>query len=101
MLLFLFLFFNDWCVNYLSDLDLSFAFGACGLRGKHNYFKDMAHRVKCYKNIPKTLASHHQHMMHMMCYYFGTSISGYILGKNTTVGPGMFSTCEAYAVAKI
>lgn len=34
--------------------------------GKHNYFKDLAHRVKCFKNIAKTLATRHQHLM---CYY--------------------------------
>lgn len=32
---------------------------------KHSYFKSLAHRVKCFKNIPKTLADRHQHLM---CY---------------------------------
>ncbi len=52
--------------------------------GKHSYFKDLAHRVRCYKNIPKTLATRHQHMM---SYVFGAaSISTYPFGKNTNVG---------------
>lgn len=59
--------------------------------GKHSYFKDLARRVRCYKNIPKTLARCHQHMM---CYTFGTaSISGYPFGKNTNVG-----TCKNYVI---
>ena len=33
---------------------------------KHNYFKSLAHKVKCFKNIAKTLAERHQHLM---CYY--------------------------------
>ena len=61
---------RSWCMRF---------------EGKHNYFKDLARRVRCYKNIPKTLASRHQHMM---CYYFGTiSDNGCPFGKNSTVGP--------------
>lgn len=33
---------------------------------KHNYFKNVAQRVKCFKNITKTLADRHQKQM---CYY--------------------------------
>lgn len=38
--------------------------------GKHNYFKDLAHRLKCFKNIPKSMAHHHQELM---CYYVNGS----------------------------
>ncbi len=31
--------------------------------GKHSYFKDLAHRVKCFKNIPKTMAHLHQELL--------------------------------------
>ena len=52
--------------------------------GKYNYFKDLAHRVRCYKNIPKTLARRHQHMM---SYIFGTSsISNTPFEKDSSVG---------------
>lgn len=33
---------------------------------KHSYFKSLAQRVKCFKNIEKTLADHHQSLM--SCY---------------------------------
>jgi hypothetical protein len=33
---------------------------------KHGFFKSLAHKVKCFKNIPKTLAQRHQNLM---CYY--------------------------------
>jgi len=52
--------------------------------GKHNYFKDLAHRVKCFKNIAKTLATRHQHLM---CYYLGTSTPGSPFCKDAMVGP--------------
>jgi len=54
--------------------------------GKHSYFKDLAQRVKCYKNIPKTLARRHQHMR---SYTFGTaSLSTTPFGKNISIGVG-------------
>ena len=40
-----------WCMRYES---------------KHNYFKDLAHRIKCFKNIPQTLLHHHQRLL---CLY--------------------------------
>ena len=33
---------------------------------KHNYFKDLAHRVKNFKNILKTMAEQHQEAL---CYH--------------------------------
>ena len=53
--------------------------------GKHNYFKDLAHRVKCFKNIPKTLATRYQRLT---CYYHATNHSSFI--KDTLVGPGNY-----------
>ena len=50
---------------------------------KHNYFKDLAHRVKSFKNIPKTMAERHQEAL---CYHMRSTSH---LGKNTHVGPGM------------
>ena len=61
--------------------------------GKHNYFKDMAHRVKCFKNIPKTLASRHQRLV---CYQFATGHS--TLFKETTFGPGTVCVCVCVCV---
>ena len=57
-----------WCMRY---------------EGKHNYFKDMAHRVKCFKNIPKTMACRHQEML---CYHLN---SGNAFAKNIMTGPGL------------
>ena len=37
--------------------------------GKHSYFKDLSRRVKCFKNISKTLTFHHQRLM---CYYMNS-----------------------------
>ena len=38
---------------------------------KHSYFKSLAHKVKCFKNIAKTLAELHHNLM---CYYsFGAA----------------------------
>ena len=54
--------------------------------GKHNYFKDLAHHVKCFKNIAKTLATRHQHLM---CSYLGTSTPGSPFCKDAMVGPGV------------
>ena len=52
---------------------------------KHSYFKD-SQRVKCYKNIPKTLARRHQHIM---SYTFGTaSLSTSPFGKYVGIGVG-------------
>ena len=49
---------------------------------KHNYFKDLAHRVKNFKNVPKTMAERHQEAL---CYHLRSNSQ---LGKNTRVGPG-------------
>lgn len=59
--------------------------------GKHNYFKDLAHRVKCFKNIPKTMASQHQRMM---CYHLNSGFSPY--SKQNNYGPGIFHLCYWY-----
>ena len=54
--------------------------------GKHNYFKDFAHQVKCFKNIAKTMAQNHQEYL---CY----KLNNYMHYRSpfdvkTTVGPG-------------
>ena len=54
--------------------------------GKHSYFKDLAQTVKCYINIPKTLARRHQHMI---SYTFETaSLSTSPFGKYVSIGVG-------------
>ena len=51
---------------------------------KHNYFKSLAQRVKCYKNIAKTLSSRHQKLM---CYYLCNPLSSPIIkGIKTSKG---------------
>lgn len=53
--------------------------------GKHSYFKDLAHRVKCFKNIAKTMAERHQELL---CYYLNTENDVSPFVKNTMVGAG-------------
>lgn len=48
--------------------------------GKHSYFKDLAHRVKCFKNIPKTLANWHQEMI---CYQINSDHSTFFTKAET------------------
>lgn len=51
---------------------------------KHNYFKSLAQRVKCYKNIAQTLSSRHQKLM---CYYLCNPLSSPIIkGIKTSKG---------------
>ena len=38
--------------------------------GKHNYFKDLAQRTKCFKNITKSLSHRHQRLV---CYHLSKS----------------------------
>ena len=72
------------CFYYFHRFGPIVRFWCMRFEGKHNYFKDLAHRVRCYKNIPKTLARRHQHMM---SYIFGTSsISNTPFEKDTSVG---------------
>ena len=47
---------RSWCMRF---------------EGKHNYFKDLAHRVKCFTNIEKSLPSRHQRLV---CYQLATQI---------------------------
>ena len=58
-----------WCMRY---------------EAKHNYFKTLAQQIKCFKNIPKSLANHHQRLM---CLYFNSK-SGMDLNKQTISGTG-------------
>ena len=51
--------------------------------GKHSYFKDIARCVKCFKNIPESLAFHHQRLM---CYYLNSD--KFFVSLDTLTGPG-------------
>ena len=61
--------------------------------GKHNYFKDIAHRVKNYKNIAKTMAERHQQFS---CYSMNSSCVGSQYRKESKVGPGMLSSLHSF-----
>ena len=50
--------------------------------GKHNFFKDIAHRLKCYRNIEKSMAERHQ------LYSSYMSMSG--INKKTLTGFGKY-----------
>lgn len=61
-----------WCMRFES---------------KHSYFKDLSHRVKSFKNIAKTLATHHQYLV---TYYLnsGSAAGKSPFCKETEVGVG-------------
>ena len=61
--------------------------------GKHSYFRDLANRVKCYKNIPKTMAERHQELL---CYYLKSTKNGSPFMKETMVGPGTCVPCACF-----
>ena len=48
--------------------------------GKHNFFKDVAHHLKCYRNVEKSMAERHQ------LYSLFVQMSGF--DKKATVGTG-------------
>lgn len=54
---------------------------ACDFEAKHSYFKSLAHRVKCFKDIAKTLAHRHQTMI---CYYLAGNPEKFC--KEITIG---------------
>ena len=51
---------------------------------KHNYFKNISQHIKCFKNIAKSLANHHQRLM---CLYFNSE-KGLGLIRSKFCGPG-------------
>lgn len=60
---------------------------------KHNYFKDLAHRVKCFKNISKTMAERHQEFV---CYLInsGTNCSPFLTDSKTGTGEQVYSSIQ-------
>lgn len=57
---------------------------------KNSHFKDIIHRIKNFKNVPKSIASHHQSWF---CYINATQ--QHFLQKNFISGPGMWFVCTA------
>ena len=53
----------------------------------NNYFKDLAHRIKSFKNVPKTMAYHHQRSL---CYYVNGNRDQSPFYKESKTSPGMF-----------
>ncbi len=51
--------------------------------GRHGFFKDLAHRVKCFKNVAKTMACLNQEQV---CYQMTSTSSRSIYHKETKVG---------------
>ena len=49
-------------------------------KGKHNFFKDIAHRLKCYHNVEKSMAERHQ--------LYSSYMSMSALDKKTLTGVG-------------
>ena len=53
---------------------------------KNSHFKDLARRMKNFKNIPKSLAQRHQAWS---CYVFSSSLTGGGITKDLQItGPG-------------
>ena len=78
------------CTAYKHDIAITFRVGPLScwcmrFEAKHNYFKSLAHRVKSFKNIPKTMASRHQKLM---CYYLSNKQTSPIIKGIKT------STCK-------
>lgn len=55
-----------WCMRY---------------EAKHSYFKSIAHRIRSFKNISKTMANRHQTLM---CYYLSNTYLSPILKEIKT-----------------
>lgn len=64
-----------WCMRY---------------EAKHHYFKDLAQKLKCFKNICKSLAYRHQYML---CYQMVTTKS---LVKEMKIGRGELKTVKVH-----
>ena len=54
------------------------------LEGKHNYFKELAHCIKCFNNVIKTLAEHYQHYA---CYNMSCEDT---FDQETSIGPSKY-----------
>ena len=55
---------------------------------KHSYFKRLAKNAYNFKNIAKTLAKRHQHLM---CYYLSSTGDGHgFLDDSTSTGRGQY-----------
>ena len=89
--------YPEFISRYMSQncnwSNLLYKFYRCGplsrfwsmrFESKHSYFKDIARRVKCFINIPKTLASHHQQLM---CYYLNSD--QLLSDHDILTGPGI------------
>ena len=61
------------------------------MRFEGNYFKDLAHRVKSFKNIPKTMAYRHQELV---CYYVNSIHDNSPFCKENKAGPGIRIHCN-------
>ena len=60
--------------------------------GKHNYFKDLAQRTKCFKNIAKSLSHRHQRLV---CYHLAKAQS---LVKEMETGKGEYCTSLLFLI---
>ena len=69
-------------ITYVG-VSLPVGYGACDMKVSIVTSKDLARCVKCFRNIPKTLASHHQRLM---CYYLNSNVI--FTSSNITTGSG-------------
>ena len=76
---------NPLC-NFVYRYGPLLRFWCMRFEGKHNFFKDIAHRVKGYKNIAKTMAERHQESA---CYSRNSSQVGSQYCKQSKTGPGI------------
>ena len=59
----------NWCVFLHNRYGPPVRYWCMWFEAKHAYFKSLAHRIKNFKNIPKSQVSRHQHKM---CYVLST-----------------------------
>ena len=75
---------RHWCMRY---------------EAKHSYFKRLAKNAYNFKNIAKTLAKRHQHLM---CYHLNSAGEGHgFLDEATDVGRGQCSSFDSRVLSII
>ena len=86
------MFFFSFLHIYVCRYGPLVRFWCMRFEGKHNMFKDLAHRVKNFKNIPKTMAFRHQELV---CYYFNSDSDRSPFCKKSRTGPGTWMYTES------
>ena len=68
---------------------------AMRFEAKHSYFKDMAQRSKCFKNIAKSLAHRHQNLVSYHLSKSQSLIKDLLIGKGKLSGNELTLKCHS------